>query len=165
MVKRPISRSLLIAAVCLVFIALAPIVVLLSRQPTMTSAPQLLTDPFLQLPTETSVRVVWFTEFKGSRHNVAYGQGLSRSAIATTTKLSRTREDQLSKVGEQTEDSQIYKQPTRRDIWRHEAEVTDLSPVDRVPYQVTSVQDDAQSVSSRQFTLAPTPTSQTTLKI
>ncbi len=165
MVKRPISRSLLIAAVCLVFIALAPIVVLLSRQPTMTSAPQLLTDPFLQLPTETSVRVVWFTEFEGSRHSVAYGQGLTRSAIATTTKLSRTREDQLSKVGEQTEDRQIYKQPTMRDIWRHETEVTDLSPGDRVPYQVTSVQDDGQSVSSRQFTLAPTPTPETPLKI
>ncbi|MBD1809103.1 metallophosphoesterase [Microcoleus sp. FACHB-SPT15] len=165
MVKRPISRSLLIAAVCLVFIALAPIVVLLTRQPTMTSAPQLLTDPFLQLPTETSVRVVWFTEFEGSRHSVAYGQGLTRSAIATTTKLSRTREDQLSKVGEQTQEGQIYKQPTMRDIWRHEAEVTDLSPGDRVPYRVTSVQDNGQSVSSRQFTLAPTPTSQTPLKI
>ncbi|MGB7892039.1 MAG: metallophosphoesterase, partial [Microcoleus sp.] len=25
--------------------------------------PQLLTDPFLQLPTANSVRVVWFTEF------------------------------------------------------------------------------------------------------
>ncbi len=131
----------------------------------MTSAPQLLTDPFLQLPTETSVRVVWFTEFEGSRHSVAYGQGLTRSAIATTTKLSRTREDQLSKVGEQTEDRQIYKQPTMRDIWRHETEVTDLSPGDRVPYRVTSVQDDGQSVSSRQFTLAPTPTPQTPLKI
>ena len=165
MVKRAISRSLLIAAVCLVFIALAPIVVLLTRQPTMTSAPQLLTDPFLQLPTETSVRVLWFTEFEGSRHSVAYGQGLSRSAIARTTKLSRTREDQLSKVGEQIEEGQIYKQPTMRDIWRHEAEVTDLSPGDRVPYRVTSVQDDGQSVSSRQFTLTPTPTPQTPLKI
>jgi hypothetical protein len=108
---------------------------------------------------------VWFTEFEGSRHSVAYGQGLTRSAIATTTKLSRTREDQLSKVGEQTEDRQIYKQPTMRDIWRHETEVTDLSPGDRVPYRVTSVQDDGQSVSSRQFTLAPTPTPQTPLKI
>jgi hypothetical protein len=65
----------------------------------MTSAPQLLTDPFLQLPTENSVRVVWFTEFAGSRHSVSYGQGLSRTAIATTTKLSRTREDQKSNVG------------------------------------------------------------------
>ena len=140
----------------------------------MTSAPQLLTDPFLQLPTETSVRVVWFTEFAGSRHSVAYGQGLSRTATATTTKLSRTREDEQSKVGNQTEDAQVYKKPTMRAIWRHEAEVTGLtggdreatkqSP-DRIPYKVTSVREDGQSVSSKQFTLAANPKPQTPLKI
>src|ERR671932_1635647 len=128
MVKCLTSRLLLIAAVLLVFIALAPIIVILNRPPIMTSAPQLLTDPFLQLPTETSVRVVWFTEFAGSRHTVAYGQGLSRSAIATTTKLSRTREDQKSRVGNQTQDAQVYKTPTMRDIWRHEAIASGLTP-------------------------------------
>ncbi len=131
----------------------------------MTSTPQLLTDPFLQVPTENSVRVVWFTEFKGSRHTVLYGQGLKRNAIATTTKLSRTREDQKSNVGQQTQDGQIYQQPTSRDIWRHEAIVTGLTPNQRVPYQVTSVQEDGQKVSSRQFTLAPKPTPGTALKI
>jgi hypothetical protein len=140
----------------------------------MTSAPQLLTDPFLQLPTETSVRVVWFTEFAGSRHSVAYGQGLSRTATATTTKLSRTREDELSKVGNQTEDAQVYKKPTMRAIWRHEAEITGLTAgdrearkqsADRIPYKVTSVREDGQSVSSKQFTLAPNPKPQTPLKI
>jgi hypothetical protein len=165
MVKRPTSRLLLIAAVFLVVLALTPIVVLFNRQPIMTSALQLLTDPFLQLPTETSVRVVWFTEFAGSRHTVAYGQGLSRTAVATTTKLSRTREDQLSKVGKQTADGQVYKKPTMRAIWRHEAVVKGLTPGDRVPYQVTSVREDGQSVSSNQFTLAPKPKPQTPLKI
>ena len=131
----------------------------------MTSAPQLLTDPFLQLPTENSVRVVWFTEFEGSRHTVAYGQGLSRSAIATTTKLSRIREDQKSKVGKQTQDGQVYKQPTWRAIWRHEAVVTGLKPGQRVPYQVTSVREEGQQVSSNQFTLAAAPTPGTPLKI
>ncbi len=155
----------------------------------MTSAPQLLTDPFLQLPTETSVRVVWFTEFRGSGHSVAYGQGLSRTATATTTKLSRTREDELSKVGNQTKDAQVYKKPTMRDIWRHEAEVTGLTQgdrvseakgnpglqgsrslvedpsTDRIPYKVTSVREDGQSVSSNQFTLAFNPKPQTPLKI
>ncbi len=164
-VKRSTSRPLLIAAVFLVFIALAPLIVLFTRQPNMTSAPQLLTDPFLQLPTETSVRVVWFTEFEGSRHTVAYGQGLSRTAIATTTKLSRTREDQQSKVGNQTQDGQVYQKPRIRDIWRHEAEVTELTPGNRVPYRVTSVQEDGQIVSSNQFTLAPNPKPQTPLKI
>lgn len=76
----------------------------------LISAPQLLTDPFLQQPTETSVRVVWFTEFEGSRHTVAYGQGLTHIAITTTTKLSRTREDPRSRVGQQTADNQIYTQ-------------------------------------------------------
>src|SRR5919202_2489416 len=99
MVKCLTSRLLLIAAVLLVFIALAPIIVILNRPPIMTSAPQLLTDPFLQLPTESSVRVVWFTEFAGSLHTVAYGQGFSLNSTATTTKLSRTREDQQSRVG------------------------------------------------------------------
>ncbi len=28
----------------------------------------LLTDPFLQLPTDLSVQVVWFTEFEGTQH-------------------------------------------------------------------------------------------------
>jgi hypothetical protein len=109
--------------------------------------------------------VVWFTEFAGSRHTVAYGQGLSRTAIATTTKLSRTREDQLSKVGKQTEEGQVYQQPTMRNIWRHEAVVSGLTSSDRIPYQATSVREDGETVSSKQFTLAPKPTPQTPLKI
>jgi hypothetical protein len=165
MVKRLTIRPFLIAAVFLVFIALAPLVVLFTRQPIMTSAPQLLADPFLQRPTATSVRVVWFTEFEGSRHTIAYGQGLSRTVTATTAKLSRTREDQRSRVGKQTEDAQVYTKPTMRDIWRHEAEVTGLTPGNRVPYRVTSVREDGQIVSSNQFTLAPNPTLQTPLKI
>ncbi len=131
----------------------------------MTSAPQLLTDPFLQLPTENSVRVVWFTEFAGSGHTVSYGQGLTRSAIATTSKLTRTREDQKSKVGNQTQEGQVYKKPTVRDIWRHEAKVTGLTPGNRVPYRVTSVREDGQTISSSQFTLTATPAPQTPLKI
>lgn len=130
----------------------------------MTSAPQLLSDPFLQLPTETSVRIVWFTEFVGSRHIVAWSQNLAQTAIATTTKLSRTREDQKSQVGNLTQDRQ-YQQPKERDIWRHEAEVTGLTPGTRVAYRVTSVREDGASVSSNVFTLAPTPNSGTPLKI
>lgn len=131
----------------------------------MNSVPILLTDPFLQLPTETSVRVVWFTEFAGSQHTVAYGQELNLRAIATTTKLSRTREDQNSRVGKQTQDGQVYQQPVMRDIWRHEAEVVGLTPGIRIPYRVTSVREDGTHVSSHLFTLAPQPTSGTPLKI
>jgi len=129
----------------------------------MTSAPQLLSDPFLQLPTETSVRVVWFTEFAGE-HTVAYGQNLNQTAVATTTKLSRTREDHKSRVGNQTQEGE-YKQPRMRDIWRHEADVTGLTPGIRVPYRVTSVREDGKSVSSAEFTLAPKPEPGKPLKI
>ena len=83
----------------------------------MTSAPQLLTDPFLQLPTATSVRVVWFTEFNGSKHIVNYGKKLDNLVWARTTKLSRTREDKESKVANKTQNQQIYQQPVKRDIW------------------------------------------------
>ncbi|GAB1538718.1 metallophosphoesterase [Scytonema sp. NUACC21] len=129
------------------------------------SPPKLLTDPFLQLPTKNSVRVVWFTEFAGSEHIVAYGKNLANTAVATTTKLSRTREDQNSRVGNQTYDGQIYQHPVLRDIWRHEAEVTGLTPDTRVSYRVTSVREDGESTSSNVFTLAPTPSPGTALKI
>jgi hypothetical protein len=165
MLRRLTSRSLLTAAIFLVLTSLTLIIVLFTKQPVMTSQPQLLTDPFLQLPTETSVRVVWFTEFAGSEHTVAYGQNLARSVVATTTKLSRTREDSQSRVGSQTQDGQLYQQPTSRDIWRHEAEVAGLTAGTRVSYRVTSLREDGTSVSSEVFSLAPTPTPGRSLKI
>lgn len=158
MLQRLTSRPLFIAAALVLLVAL---LLVLPRQPMTTSALQLLTDPFLQRPTADSVRVVWFTEFAGSRHTVAYGRGFNRTASATTTKLSRTREDERSRVGDQTEDAQVYKQPTLRDVWRHEAVVTGLTAGDRVPYQVTSVREDGKTISSNPFTLAPNPTPQT----
>ena len=131
----------------------------------MASVPQLLTDPFLQLPTENSVRVVWFTEFAGSSHTVTYGEELQKTATATTTKLSRTREDQKSQVGKQTATTPIYQKPTVRDIWRHEAVVTGLTPGKRVPYLVTSVTEAGDKISSNQFTLTAKPNPKTPLKI
>ncbi|MEH1903314.1 MAG: metallophosphoesterase [Nostoc sp.] len=131
----------------------------------MTSAPQLLTDPFLQLPTETSVQVVWFTEFAGVNHTVTYGENLKHTAKANTTKLSRTREDQHSKVPNQTKDGQVDQKPVQREIWRHEAEVTGLTPGLRVNYRITSVREDGESVSSNVFSLAATPKPDTPLKI
>ncbi|AFY51258.1 Calcineurin-like phosphoesterase [Nostoc sp. PCC 7524] len=134
-------------------------------QTIMTSAPQLLTDPFLQLPTANSVRVVWFTEFAGNQHTVNYGENLQQTAKASTSKLSRTREDQNSRVGKQTQTGQVYQQPVERHIWRHEAEVTGLTPGVRVNYLVTSVRENGESVSSEIFTLAPNPPSGTPQKI
>jgi len=130
-----------------------------AEQPFMTSVPQLLSDPFLQLPTENSVRVVWFTEFAGSGHTISYGQDFRQSAIASTTKLSRTREDQKSVIGIE------YKKPTKRDIWRHEAEVTKLDSNIRLPYRVTSVREDGKSITSKEFTLTAKPNPGKPLKI
>lgn len=137
--------------------------------PTLMQAklptPQLLTDPFLQFPTPNSVRVVWFTEFPGTLHQVRYGKNLDHTVTAITRQLTRTREDQDSRVGEQTTPGTLYSHPTWRPIWRHEAEVTGLVPGQRVPYQVISQDSNHQPVSSRVFSLAGTPTPGTPLKI
>jgi Calcineurin-like phosphoesterase len=126
---------------------------------------KLLTDPFLQNPTATTIKVVWFTEFAGCQHLINYGENLNQTAIATTTKLTRTREDQKSRVGNQSEDGQIYQKPTIRDIWRHEAEVTGLTPGIKIDYYVTSIIEEKHSINSDVFTLAPLPTPNQPLKI
>lgn len=155
-----IAVAMLVLVICFTLISVHSF-----GQTIMTSAPQLLTDPFLQLPTETSVRVVWFTEFAGIKHQIAYGENLQQTSYASTTKLSRTREDQQSRVANQTENGQVYQQPVQRHIWRHEGEVTGLTPGVRLNYRVTSVREDGESVSSVVFTLAPNPKPGTPLKI
>lgn len=137
----------------------------LQAAPTTVTTPQLLTDPFLQLPTADAVRVVWFTEFAGQRHEVRFGPNLEQRAIAQTSQLSRTREDQKSRVGLQTEEGQVYSKPVMRPIWRHEAVVAGLSPGQRVPYQVLSVREDGAMVESDRFSLAALPASGQPLKI
>ena len=118
----------------------------------------LLSDPFLQLPTSDSVRVVWFSEFEGTRSYLKYGKQLETKVEATTTKLSRVREDPDSNVNDE------YNQLTVRDIWRHEAIATSLNPNQRIPYQVVTMKD-RQVISSPQFTLASNPTPGIPLKI
>lgn len=125
----------------------------------MASPPQLLTDPFLQLPTETSVRVVWFTEFAGSRHTVNYGPDFQQTAVASSTQLSRSREDEESKL------ATTYSRLTPRPIWRHEAEVTGLPPDARIPYRVTSLREDGAAVHSEAFSLAARPSPGKPLKL
>jgi hypothetical protein len=122
---------------------------------------ELLTDPFLQAPTPTSVNVVWFTEFEGSEHFVEYGRG--QRAIATTTQLSRTREDAKSRVGNQTEDGQVYNTVRDRPIWRHEATLADLPGT--VSYRAVSLKRDRQRVRSQPYNAAPAPIPGTSLKI
>lgn len=126
---------------------------------------QLLTDPFLQLPMVNSVRVVWFTEFAGEQHLVTHGHHLEKTTIAQTTKLTRVREDQDSRVKEQRKKGQVYQKPVQRDIWRQEAEITDLTPNLRIPYYVTSITEDGVKINSEVFTLTPIPQPGKPLKI
>ena len=107
----------------------------------------LLTEPFLQVPGETSVNVVWFTEGDQAPttnqvllYENGQDQAPTRTIDAETTQLSRVR------GGKTTED---YNDPTvQRTIWRHEAVVTGLpeyhgADEEKVPYRVVS--DGAQS--------------------
>ncbi|MCZ8065590.1 MAG: metallophosphoesterase family protein [Microcystis sp. LE17-20D] len=119
---------------------------------------QLLTEPFLQLPTETSIQVIWFTEFFGTGHQVRYGEKLEKMAPARTSKLTRVREDAQSRTVE------AYQSLTDREIWRHQAEITDLNPGERIPYQVTSFQEN-RAIRSDIYTLTPRPKKGTNLKI
>ncbi len=108
------------------------------------SPPNLLTDPFLQNPGPDSVSVVWFTEFEGSSHLLTYGSELEQTAVATTRPMTR--------LVTRTESG-----PVRRDVWRHEAIATGLTPGSRVPYFVSSQQGTEDPVVSGTFTLQPLP--------
>ena len=118
----------------------------------------LLTDPFLQCPTASSVNVVWFTEFEGVEHVVEYGSG--QSAIASTRQLSQMYEDSDSQAKGKT-----YPSLTPRAIWRHEAVVNDLPVGDRVSYRVISRSDNGEEAISDFFSLAATPLAGQPLKI
>jgi hypothetical protein len=118
----------------------------------------LLTDPFLQLPTENAVNVVWFTEFSGENNWVLYGLQLENKILANTTKLTRVREDAESNLEPK------YTQLSNRDIWRHEATITGLNPNQRIPYQVVSSHN-GETISSQEFTLTSAPKPNTPLKI
>ena len=127
-------------------------------------ASSLLTEPFLQKPTDNSVTVAWFTEFPGEKNTVAYGESLNQEREATTIKLSHTREDQKSRVGNQTEDKQVYQKPVPRDIWRHEAEITGLTPAKEIDYQVISTRNGSEE-KSKVYQLEPAPQPGQPLKI
>lgn len=149
----------------LTFIALALSIVFSSLMISAAEKPfgnhhnnLLLTDPFLQLPTKTTINVVWFTDFLGSNHVVKYGDQLKRQVAANTTKLSRVREDENSQL-DYSPDQKVF-----RDIWRHEAIISGLEPNQRLPYQVSSTKE-KQNIISEVFTLAGAPQADTPLKI
>ena len=123
-------------------------------------APTFLTAPFLQLPEESSVRVVWFTNFEGSGHGLAYGDDLSAAAEATTIRMTRMLEDADSRLADRA-----FEEVSERPVWRHEALATGLAPGKRVPYRVRSVTAAGQVLESDRITLKPAPQPGERLKI
>ncbi|MEA5447933.1 metallophosphoesterase [Leptolyngbya sp. CCNP1308] len=166
-----LTAGLLLVLTAILLIALEPRQASVAPSPEASAVPtQLLTDPFLQYPTPGAVRVVWFTEFEGRDHRVRWGTpnqpseaNLPNQAIAITTRLARTREDNQSRLDHPNFSD--LKQTVARPIWRHEAVVTDLSPGQRVPYQVASTGPDGTVAKSRVFTLAGAPPAGQPLKI
>jgi predicted phosphodiesterase len=112
----------------------------------------LLSDPFLQLPTADSVRVVWFTEFAGRDHELVYGADLNKIATASSQKMTRLLDTRVDP-------------PIPRAVWRHEATAAGLTPGIRVPYFVRSQTDEGRLVKSNTFSLQPLPTPGQPLKI
>lgn len=150
--NRPLAAiACALAGAGAIAVAVAPAV---NAQNAAAPRLQLLTDPFLQVPTKDSVTVVWMTEFRGSEHTVEVGD--SRVVRATTTKLSQVGEDSGSQLPPE-------KKPTAaqgivaRDVYRHEAKITGLKPGERVPYQVTSLDDSGGYAQSNTFSLSAAP--------
>ena len=84
MFRRLKNRPIPFASVFLCVFCLTLIYGCLPNSQPVAEASSLLTAPFLQLPTENSVRVVWFTEFPGEQNTVAYGDNLKQITDATT---------------------------------------------------------------------------------
>lgn len=148
MTNRPLRTRLLAAGAAI--LAAGPL-----AAPLAAEEAALLTDPFLQLPTDDSVRVVWFTEFEGTGHTVILEDG--REVAAETMKMSRLAEDHRSHVHGQAGDGSVYEGYTPRDVWRHEAVVDGLTTGTRVGYSVRSETSGGDSVESGSYSLAPLP--------
>lgn len=126
--------------------------------PKNTPKTTMLTAPFLQLPTPTSVYVVWFTEFPGEENYVLYGEKLDNRVSAKTKQLTKVAEDDKSHW------RQTPTQPTKREIWRHQALISGLKPNQRLPYRVVS-QDSQEKITSEVYSLAPLPPANSGVKI
>ena len=125
----------------------------------------LLTDPFLQHPTEDGVHVVWFTEWQGRKHTVRYGNDLDMTAEAGSTPMSRMAEDADSHIDQNRKPKTTETPLTAREIWRHEAYIQGLVQGERVAYYVESIDDGGTAVKSRTFSLQPLPGPGQPLKI
>ncbi|MEO0410436.1 MAG: metallophosphoesterase [Pseudomonadota bacterium] len=147
-----------LASTCFVFTAPMPDMAHAQVTEALPSgAPQMMAEPFLQLPTEDSVNVVWFTNVKGRVNQVICGEGRSRRRVrATTTKMERMFEDASSRADAyaDVEISEVVERP----VWRHEATCHGLEQNVRVPYRTMTIAADRTRLISKPYTLQPAPT-------
>ncbi|MCH9728305.1 MAG: metallophosphoesterase [Actinomycetia bacterium] len=131
----------------------------------------LLSDPFLQMPTPTSVEVAWFTEFAGDAHHVLVGEQvdtMSEAQLRETlarggapgVKLFAAESVGLSRVAEDSEsqlpaDDKPAAGIRAREVFRHHASVT-VPGAHRQPYRVVSTRGD-ELVGSGTFSLRGAP--------
>lgn len=123
--------------------------------PTFEQSRAILSEPMLQNPGADSVRVVWFTEARGTGHRVRIGDPYNQEFAAVTTEMSHMLEDRGSQVLER--DTSGIATAERRSVFRHEATVTGLPVGLRVPYVAISQIDGQDFRSSREYTLQPLP--------
>ncbi len=164
-----------IAAITMTLTALAD--VLAAEVPTLPAGDdRLLTQPFLQNPTESTVSVVWLTSFPGRHHRVVVERSPQRrdsaevetAAAATsattstsgkgwrwlpaeTRQLERLLEDGGSKLELDLE------QVVRRPVFRHEAQVDGLRAGKRYRYWVVSVSDSGKRLRAGPYRLQALP--------
>lgn len=159
MVSKPVFLALFIAGIVFISVCVDAGTQMEKKIPERLEADKrFLSDPFLQLPTASSVNVVWFTNFEGQSHQLEYGDG--RVADVQTTKMARMFED-----AESSQLGTYYEKLTARKVYRHEATATKLTAGKRVIYRVSSVTKTGQTLISDRFSLAPLPPQNQSLKI
>jgi Calcineurin-like phosphoesterase/S-layer homology domain len=122
----------------------------------------LLTDPYLQAPTTDGVTVAWASAFAGSAHVALVGAGVAElapeQAVAAASgsapppadvRVVAATSTAFSRLADDVEGARV-----EREAWRHEAQVTGLTPGQRTDYRVVSVDGEGWVVSGT-FTLAP----------
>jgi hypothetical protein len=118
--------------------------------------PTLLTDPYLQNAEETKVSVVWMTNFEGRRHTVILSRDRENRRAPTrfsadTIKIEKLLDDS---------DSALDNPPelvSQRQVYRHEAVITDLTPGSVRSYRVVSVDEEGGVHYAGPFELEPAP--------
>jgi hypothetical protein len=158
--RRPIRAGLtaLAAGALLTLSAMPPLLPTASAElvEMPAGAPRLLNQPYLQLPTSDSVRVVWHTNFPGIRHELIWGEGRNRQRTsANTERMQRMLEDGSSRSPATA--GLALTEVVERPVWRHEAIANGLQTNRRVPYRIRSIAADGSVHISPEYSLQPLP--------